>query len=179
VTRDLSALPEGFTFAVRRVDHPDAAELLRAFYDEQVGRYGFAESIDLDPIEYTPPQGIFVVVYEGNRPVGCGSCRWYDTSSRTAEIKKTYLVPEVRRRGVGRALLAWLEAQASGWGAQRVLLETGVRNAAALRLFAGSGYRPTARYVAGRDPEINRAFVKSLTRLSQPRSPDAERANVR
>jgi hypothetical protein len=36
----------------RRVDHQDAARLLRAFFDEQVDRYGFAESIDLNPAGY-------------------------------------------------------------------------------------------------------------------------------
>jgi GNAT superfamily N-acetyltransferase len=136
--------------------------MLRAFYDEQVGRYGFAEPIDLVPDEYAEPNGVFVVVYDGERPVGCGGCRWYDRNAGTAEIKKTFLLPEVRGHGVGRTLLSLLESQAAEWGAQRIILETGVRNAAALALFAASGFQPTARYVPERDPQINRAFVKHL-----------------
>lgn len=48
---------EEFALLERRVDHPDAARLLRAFYDDQVDRYGFAESVALDPDEYAPPRG--------------------------------------------------------------------------------------------------------------------------
>lgn len=174
MTSDLPAGVEEVALLERRVDHPDAAELLRAFYDEQVGRYGFAEPIDLDPAAYAPPHGVFVVAYQHDRPVGCGGCRWYDRSTGTAEIKKTFLVPEIRGRGLGRTLMKRLEAEAIGWGARRIILETGVRNTAALSLFTGGGYTPMARYVAGRDPSINRAFVKTLTPAGQ-----VERASVR
>src|SRR4051794_7213813 len=85
------------------VGHPDAARLLGAFYDEQVDRYGFAESVDLDPEEYIPPSGIFAVVYHDRRAVGCGCYRWYRPRPDTIEVKKTYLRPDVRGRGIGRA----------------------------------------------------------------------------
>jgi len=179
VTSDLTVRPDEPTLLERRVDHPDAVGLLRAFYEEQVGRYGFAESIDLDPQVYLRPHGIFVVAYEGGRPVGCGGCRWYDRSDGVVEIKKTYLVPDARGHGLGRTLLTWLEARALGWGAERAILETGVRNSAALALFTSSGYRPTRRYVADRDPAINRAFTKPLSMTSQLPGLTAERANAR
>ncbi len=158
----VTGVPAGVEIVPCRVDHPDAAALLRAFFNEQVGRYGFAESVDLDPDTYNAPNGTFVVIYRNREPVGCGGCRWYDRPSGTVEIKKTYLVPRVRGRGVGRALLTWLEEQALSWGSRRVILETGVRNTAALGLFAASGYQPMPRYVPERDPSINRAFFKAL-----------------
>jgi GNAT superfamily N-acetyltransferase len=169
-------VPPDIEFVPRQVDCPDAAGLLRAFYDEQVERYGFAESIDLDPDSYRTPNGAFVVIYRDREPVGCGGCRWYDRASGTAEIKKTYLVPPVRGLGVGRALLTWLESQSLAWGARRVILETGVRNTAALGLFVNTGYRPIPRYVPGRDPSINRAFVKPLTPDSPAKDEDARHA---
>ena len=159
------------TFTGRPVDHPHAVALLADFYKEQVGRYGFAESVDLDPDTYAEPSGIFVVAYRHGEPIGCGSCRWYDRSSLTAEIKKTYLRPSVRSAGLGRRLLALLEEQARSWGARRILLETGVRNTAALNLFKKAGYLPTGRYVPGRDPQINRAFVKSIESCSAATPP--------
>ena len=146
----------------RPVDHPDAVLLLGSFYDEQLGRYGFAESVDLDGAEYGPPNGIFVVVYQHGLPVGCGGYRWYRSQRGTVEIKKTYLRAELRGSGIGRALLIWLERHAAAAGAEQVILETGVRNTAALRLFSGAGYRPVPSYVSGRLPEINRAFTKVL-----------------
>jgi GNAT superfamily N-acetyltransferase len=146
----------------RGVDHPDAVRLLRAFYAEQVERYGFADPIDLDPAEYVHPNGVFAVAYHDGGAVGCGGYHWFDRAAGTIEIKKTYLVPERRGRGTGRAMLVWLEEHATAAGARRAILETGVRNAAALHLFERAGYGSTPRYVAGRDPNVNRAFEKLL-----------------
>ena len=163
---------EEVVFVARRTDHHDAAALLDAFFQEQVGRYGFAESVDLDPDTYDEPNGLFVVIYRGDRPVGCGGCRRFGQCGDTFEIKKTYLIPEARGCGLGRQLLDMLENAAFGWGARRTILETGVRNVAALGLFTSHGYAPMARYVASRDPEINRAFEKNLTDSSHPLTPD-------
>jgi len=171
MTADLPGSPASTDFpgeirlVTRRVDHRDSTTLLRAFFREQIERYDFADSIDLDSAEYAPPQGIFVVLYDGEQLAGCGGFRWYDRRTSTAEIKKIYLLPAMRGRGAGRILLQWLETQATGWGAERIILETGVRNTAALDLFVRSGYRPTSGYVPGRDPVINRAFVKALPGL--------------
>jgi len=157
----------GVLFVARRTDHPDATAMLDAFYREQVGRYGYAESVDLDPDVYDDPIGVFLVIYRDGVPVGCGGCRRFKPSRNTFEIKKTYLIPEVRGCGVGQELLNALEHAATARGARRIILETGVRNSAALSLFTGNGYTPTARYVAGRDPSINRAFEKHVTRSAQ------------
>jgi GNAT superfamily N-acetyltransferase len=162
----------------RWADHRDSTALLRAFYQEQVERYDFAEPIELACAEYAPPNGIFVVLYDGEQPVGCGGCRWHDHRTATAEIKKTYLLPQMRGRGAGRLLLRWLEDQAISWGAEQIILETGVRNTAALALFDRCGYRPTSRYVPGRDPAINRAFVKTLAGPDRRPSEDAQKATV-
>ncbi|MFK3984990.1 GNAT family N-acetyltransferase [Micromonospora sp. NPDC050397] len=146
----------------RPYDHPDAARLLRAFYEDQVSRYGFAEPVDADPAGYAPPRGVFLVVYREHAPIGCGGYRWFDRTNGTIEIKKTYTIPEVRGTGVGRVLLSALEQHGVMNGASHSILETGVRNHAALALFRSLGYQPTHTYVASRDPKINRAFVKTL-----------------
>lgn len=148
--------------AERSPAHPDGSRLLREFYREQVVQYGFADPAELSSREYEASNGVFAVVYHGAVPVGCGGYRWFDRAARTVEIKKTYVVPESRRLGVGRALLSWLERHAVAAGAHRAVLETGVRNTAALSLFVTAGYQPVDRYVEGRDPAINRAFARSL-----------------
>jgi len=142
---------------------PDASVLLRAFYAEQVGRYGFADPAELSVGEFVAPHGVFAVVYYYGAPAGCGGYRWFDRATRTVEIKKTYIVPASRGLGAGRALLSWLERHAVVAGARRAILETGVRNTAALGLFTSAGYRPVDRYVEGRDPAVNRAFARLLT----------------
>ena len=148
----------------RRPAHPDASGLLRAFHREQVDRYGFADPVELCSCEYTPPHGVFVVVYQDTVAAGCGGYRWFDRTTHTIEIKRIYLVSASRGHGTGRALLTWLEKHAVQAGAQRAILETGVRNTAALSLFTSAGYQPVDRYVEGRDPAINRAFARALSR---------------
>jgi GNAT superfamily N-acetyltransferase len=79
---------------------------------------------------------VFVVAYLDTVPVGCGGYRWFDQPSQTIEIKKIYVSLTSRRRGTGHAMMSWLEHHAIMAGARRALLETGVRNSAAMRLFA-------------------------------------------
>lgn len=148
--------------AVRAYDHPDARRLVRALFDEQVERYGYADPPDGDVATYTPPEGLFVVGYLRGEPVVCGGYRSHDIESRTVEIKKMYALPETRGGGLGRLVLTELERRAALSGARRAILETGVRNTAALCLYTGMGYAPTARYAKDRDPRINRAFIKNL-----------------
>jgi GNAT superfamily N-acetyltransferase len=158
--------------AERLPSHPDASILLDAFYQEQVKRYGFADPITINPPDYAAPNGVFIVAYLGTVPVGCGGYRWFDRPSCSIEIKKIYVQPAARGRGTGHAMMSWLEHHAITAGARRVLLETGVRNTAAMRLFRDAGYQPTDGYVEDRDPTINRAFVKSLQDASE--SPAAD-----
>lgn len=148
--------------AVRDYDHPDARRLVRALFDEQVERYGYADPPDGDAATYAPPAGLFVVGYLHGEPVVCGGYRIHDVESRTVEIKKMYSLPETRGSGLGRLVLTELQRRAVLSGARRAILETGVRNRAALRLYTGMGYVPTARYAKDRDPRINRAFIKCL-----------------
>jgi GNAT superfamily N-acetyltransferase len=148
--------------AARPYNHPHVQALTGELYHDQVDRYGFADSAHDDPARYVAPSGLFLVGYVGTLPVTGGGYRRYPARPRTVEIRKMYTRPAWRARGYSRAILAVLEDRAADAGAHHVLLETGVRNTAALALYASMGYRPTARYVPGRPPEINRAFTKTL-----------------
>lgn len=151
---------DGLTLVERSYCHPDAHRLVRGLFAEQVGRYGYADPAAADPALYQPPRGLFLVGHVNGVAVCCGGFRAY--TNDTVEIKKMYTVPEHRGRGYGLAIITELEVRAVRAGAQRAILETGVRNTAALGLYESVGYRPTARYVPGRDPAINRAFLKEL-----------------
>lgn len=149
--------------AARPYDHPDAQGLIWALFDDQVARYGYADPAEAEPAKYAPPQGLFIVAYLDGTPASGGGYRTYDPATRTVEIKKMYTLTEFRGRGLGRIVLAELERRAAGAGAERSILETGIRNAGALALYSKMGYRPRPRYMQDRDPAINRAFVKLLT----------------
>ena len=83
-------------------------------------------------------RGTFVVARNADRAVGCGAIRLVDPT--TAEAKRMYVEPDYRGRGIGRAVLASLEAAARQLGAQRLVLETGVHQAAALTLYRRAGF---------------------------------------
>lgn len=146
----------------RPYDHPDASHLVRALFHDQTERYGYADPWEADPAHYTPPRGLFLVGYLDDAPVTCGGYRLFDERTRTVEIKKMYTVPHLRGQGLGNRIMTELEHHAALHDAHRVILETGVRNTAALALYAARGYHPIERYVPGRDPAINRAFAKEL-----------------
>jgi GNAT superfamily N-acetyltransferase len=98
----------------------------------------------LDPEEVTGGRGAFLIVYHEGTPVGCGALRLLD--AETAELKRMYVSPAVRGKGLGRRLVAALEAAARARGVRRLVLETGVRQAAALALYRATGFQPIALY---------------------------------
>lgn len=81
--------------------------------------------------------GIFVVARDGDRAVGCGAIRLIDPE--TAEVKRMYVEADQRGKGVGRAVLASLDAAARQMGARRLVLETGVHQKDALFLYRNAG----------------------------------------
>ena len=117
---------------------------LSALYPEEG-----ANHFRLDPAEVAPGNGRFVIAIQGGRHVGCGAVRRID--ARTAELKRMYVRREARNRGVARAVVRALEAEARALGVGRLVLETGVRQRAALALYRGQGYSvipPFGEYTA-------------------------------
>jgi putative acetyltransferase len=82
--------------------------------------------------------GTFVVARDKGRAVGCGAIRLIDPI--TAEAKRMYVEPNQRGKGVGRAVLASLEAAARQLGVRRLVLETGIYQDAALSLYRRAGF---------------------------------------
>jgi putative acetyltransferase len=83
-------------------------------------------------------RGTFLIARDDGRAIGCGAIRLLDPM--TAEAKRMYVEPEQRGKGVGRAVLAGLEAAAKQVGARRLVLETGIYQDAALSLYRDAGF---------------------------------------
>jgi GNAT superfamily N-acetyltransferase len=79
-----------------------------------------------------------------------------------AEIKRMFVRPTHRGRGMARAVLADLEITAASAGRRRMVLETGVRQPAAINLYVGAGYAPMAPFGTYRDAEGSRYYSKPL-----------------
>lgn len=130
-----------------RYDSTDAQLLVELVQQEYVVRYGGRDGAVVDPEHFTPPHGLFVVAYDGDDPVAIGGWRRHEPTAygglpgqTPAEIKRMYVAAPVRGRGVGRAVLAYLEDTARAAGADWLVLETGQRQPEALALYRSSGY---------------------------------------
>lgn len=129
---------------------------------ERRSTVGFDDPPNLDrPAQYEPHRGLFIVAYIAGEPVACGGLRTSSLVERAAEIRKMFVVPSHRARGLARLVLSGLEQFAFEHGVARIILETGSYNRAAMRLYASAGYTPIPPYVPGR-PDFNRAFAKTL-----------------
>jgi putative acetyltransferase len=151
--------------SIRREDLAGAAArtLIAALNRELTGTYPEpgATHFGLDLAEVVPDHGGFFVVYQGERPVGCGAIRLIDRE--TAELKRMYVELGVRGTGIGRQLLEVLEAEARALGAKRLVLETGTRQVAALALYRKCGFAPIPLFGEyQRSPETSLCLGKSL-----------------
>jgi RimJ/RimL family protein N-acetyltransferase len=159
---------------------PTARALIGALNAELSAEYSEpgATHFALDPGEVAPGRGAFLVAWCGGEPIGCGAVRLLDAA--TAELKRMYVAPGLRRAGIGRSLLGALETEARRLGAARVVLETGVRQAAALALYARGGYGPIPLY--GEyclSPDTSICLGKSLgPPAASPRSIDTARLEL-
>lgn len=86
----------------------------------------------------------YLAVVEGGRAVACGGLQALD--ARTGELKRMYVRPAYRGRGIARQLLAALEELAFQQGHTTVCLETGSYLPAAIGLYRSCGYRPIPVY---------------------------------
>lgn len=168
MTSLLQADPE-WTLTAVPYGSPDARALAQALHQEQLATYGTADDPEAtESAEFDAPNGLFLLARLGDGPaLACGGWR---TLKAAAEIKRMYVAPPARGQGLGRRILAALEQDVLGRGPTEILLETGIRNVAALGLYTACGYEPICSYVPGRNPEINRALRKVIRQqpASQP-----------
>jgi GNAT superfamily N-acetyltransferase len=139
-------LRDGTPVTLRAVpyDDPVAVDLVGRVQQEYVARYGGPDEAAVDPAEFVPPQGLFLVAEVSGVPAGCGAWRVYPPGG--VEIKRVYVVPEYRRRGVAQLVVAALESSAAEAGHTSVVLNTGDRQPEALALYSDLGYVPVPGY---------------------------------
>lgn len=146
---------------VRPFEDPDSQRLVAALLADLAERYGEGDGAPPTNAEdFAEPHGTFLVATLDARAVGCGGFRRHD--ARSAEIKRMYVAPEIRGRGVARRLLAELERAARARGYGELRLGTGLSQPEAIALYASAGYEPIpgfGYYARFRDA---RFFAKQL-----------------
>lgn len=136
-------------FRVVAADSDDAVAMTSAMLAEMRDLY---DGLDLNapgmpkagPAELGPPGGVFLVGYRGGSPVAGGGLKRLPDG--TCEVKRMYVVPDARRAGVARALLAALEDAARGLGYRVARLDTGSRQPHAQAFYESVGYRRVGNF---------------------------------
>ena len=85
-----------------------------------------------------------VVCYDGDEPIGCGAFKEYDKGK--VEIKRMFVLPAHRGKGIGLQVLRELEHWAAALHYPVCVLETGKKQPEAIRLYQKAGYAIIANY---------------------------------
>ena len=129
-------------FRAMNAAEPPASDLIEAMVSEMVPLYGRIDRPGMPvagPEQFAPPRGAFLVGFDDDgRPVCGGGLK--PLGPDVVEIKRMYVAPDARGRGVARALLAALEDAARELGYARARLDTGPKQPAAEHLYRSAGY---------------------------------------
>ncbi len=133
----------------------DAEWCLRRYFAELDRRF----SAGFDPTAALPTDAsTFVVARRDGRLLGCGALK--ASAGEAVEIKRMWVAPDARGRGIGRLLLDALEARATAAGYRRARLDSNGALSEAIALYAGRGYVPVPAF--NDEPHATHWFEKEL-----------------
>ncbi|WP_116706376.1 GNAT family N-acetyltransferase [Actinomycetospora cinnamomea] len=162
------------TFRVAAYDDPESVRFVDAVQAFYVERYGGADRTPVDPAEFSPPRGIFLLgSLPGTGPVCCGGWRRHEPATieardrdvlrpGDAEIKRMWVDPAHRRRGLATAVLAELERTAAAAGCGRTVLESGSAQPEAIAFYRARGYHEMPGFGVYRDAPGSICFARGL-----------------
>ncbi len=140
-----------------------ATELIAELSAEIAARYDFSDdgSGTFHPEDVTGGNAVFVVARFNGQPAGCGALRpLYKTE--IAEIKRMFVRPGFRGKGIAGKLLSELENTAIKMGYKKIWLETGDRQPEAIRLYQKAGYNSIQNYGIYKENTHSNCFEKIL-----------------
>jgi GNAT superfamily N-acetyltransferase len=140
---------------------PEVRSLYADFIYEADGPLDVDHQAEADagpPAELVPPTGMLLLARVSGEPAGIGGVRHLDTP--VAEVKSMYVSPTHRGIGLGRRLLAELDAVAARHGCRAVRLDTSDYLAEAIGLYRAAGYREVAAY--NENPKASLWFEREL-----------------
>lgn len=142
------------------VSSPEAVRLLAACCAEIDAIYGNTEPMPPEIAGIDEPGAAFVLARENERAVGCGAIRPH--TAAIAEVKRMYVEPPFRRRGIARLILEKLEKIARSNGFEEIRLETGQWQPGAMRLYESMNYAHIPGFGEFKDDPLNACYGKKL-----------------
>jgi ribosomal protein S18 acetylase RimI-like enzyme len=152
-------------FDVRQAESPSQIATIRELFLEYAQSLGFSlcfQSFDKElaglPGEYAPPEGRLLLATYDAAPAGCVALHKLDSS--ICEMKRLYVCPQFRGKGLGRGLAEHVIADARHIGYQRLRLDTvEPMMQAAVAMYRQLGFREIAPY---RENPIDGAMYMEL-----------------
>jgi GNAT superfamily N-acetyltransferase len=135
-----------FEIQTRPYDDPDVSRMVAEVQAEYVVMYGGEDAAVVDPAQFAPPTGLFLVGVLDGAAVAMGGWRRLPGADRQAEIKRMYVVPSARRRSLALRVLAELERTAAEAGLTNLVLNTGPEQPAAVAMYQRNGYAPVTPF---------------------------------
>jgi len=139
-----------FTIAPARspIELTSAAALFRAYAKTlpvDLAPQGFSQELASLPGVYAPPSGELLLAKRGDHVLGCIALKPLEPP-RVAEIKRLFVRPQARGKGVGKALVeaAIITAQRLGYG--EIKLDTLPEMAGAIALYKSAGFAHIPAY---------------------------------
>jgi GNAT superfamily N-acetyltransferase len=130
-----------FVIAEEPADSEDVRWCFGQYYAELGRLFDFVvkEALPLGLDELTRPRGLVLIARDGGEAVGCGALKLHQPG--IGEIKRMWVAPQARGRGLGGRLLESLELEAARVGKARIRLETNRTLSAAIAMYKNHGYR--------------------------------------
>jgi len=147
-----------FTIAPARsgIELTSAAALFRAYAKAlpvDLAPQGFSQELASLPGVYAPPGGELLLAKQGDHVLGCIAFKPLDPP-RVAEIKRLFVRPQARGKGVGKALVAAILKTAQDRGYAEVKLDTLAQMKDAIALYTSFGFEPIAPYGSHPYPDL-------------------------
>ncbi|MBC6422538.1 MAG: GNAT family N-acetyltransferase [Hormoscilla sp. SP5CHS1] len=157
-------------FLIRDWHEDDRASVI-AVISSVLAEYGLQwepEGADMDAIEvekyYRQVGGEFWIVEYFHQLVGTAAYHPTSRGENAVEIRKMYLLPAVRRQGLGTFLLKELESEIASRNFQQIWVETATVLKEAVKLYESNGYQPATGVET---PRCDRLYVKYLAAHGQ------------
>ena len=139
---------------------PDAKRLMAALDADILRRYPGMPVHGIAMESFEQEGGYFAVAREQGEALACGAYR--PTGDGIAEVKRMFVQPKARGRGIARAMLSHLESRIREKGFRTIVLETGPHHTEAIALYESAGYAPLPPYLEYVASPGSRCFVKVL-----------------
>jgi putative acetyltransferase len=143
-----------------RPDSNDAQSLIQQLDEDLLRRYPTQAVHGLHPQDVADPTLTFLIASVDGKAVGCGALRYL--APDVGEVKRMFVLPEFRGRGIARRILSALESRGRELGYSALQLETGTHQPEAIGLYKAAGYAEIPRFGAYADNPFSVCFEKRL-----------------